>query len=179
MKILRHLLSKKEKRKLFEELSSMYRYVVEEKDNIKKLKVEKITTTSNEIELILINEYPSFFKYYNKYYPTLHLIAEIISNKGINYAKEVFKYAVVDEGALKPLLRGADVMKPGIKETKGFKKGDTVIVFLIDKWIPIVIGEALKDYNEHQERGKIIKNLHRIGDKIWDISEKIAKQKRL
>ena len=179
MKILRHLLSKKEKKRLFEELSSIYRYVVEEKDNIKKLKVERITTTSDEIELILINDLPSFFKYYNKYYPTLHLIAEIISSKGINYVKEVFKYAVVDEGALKPLLRGADVMKPGIKETNGFKKGDTVIIFLIDKWIPIVIGEALKDYNELQERGKIIKNLHRIGDKIWDISEKIAKQKRL
>ena len=179
MKILRHLLSKKEKKKLFEELSNTYRYIMEEKNNIKRLKVERITTTDDGIELILINEFPSFFKYHNKYYPTLHLIAEIISNKSVNYVKEVFKYAVVDEGALKPLLRGADVMKPGIKETNCFKKGDTIIIFLIDKWIPIVIGEALKDYDEQQERGKVIKNLHRIGDKIWNISEKIAKQKRL
>ncbi len=174
MKILRYLLSKKEKKRLFEELSHLYNYINKERDNIKKLKVEKIIV-NNETELILIDSFPSFFKTNNKYYPTLHLIARIIENKGIDYVKKSFKYVAVDSGALRPLLRGADVMKPGIKETSGFKKDDVVVVFLIDKWIPIVIGTAITDYDEHVDKGKTIKNIHRIGDRIWDLSERIIK----
>ncbi len=175
MKILRHLLSKKEKKKIIDELSRSYRFLVEERGSIKKLKVERVLVNNGEIDLILINSFPSFFKYNNKYYPTLHYIAKIISDKGLSYIRSILKYVAVDEGALKPLLRGADVMRPGIKETNGFKKGDTVIVFLIDKWIPIVVGIALMDYSDKVTRGKAIENIHRIGDKIWDFSEKILK----
>ncbi len=177
MKILRYLLSKKEKKKIIDELSHSYMFIVEEKESTKKLKVERVLINNGEIDLILINSFPSFFKYNNRYYPTLHYIAKIISDKGISYVKNTLRYVAVDEGALKPLLRGADVMKPGIKETNGFKKGDTVIVFLIDKWIPIVVGTALMDYSSEVVKGKAIENIHRIGDRIWNLSEKMLKTK--
>lgn len=175
MKILRHSLSKREKKKIIDELSRSYTFIVE-REKVKKMKMERVLVSNNdEINLILMNSFPSFFRYKDRYYPTLHYIAKIINDEGIDFIRNMMRYVVVDKGALKPLLRGADVMKPGIKETNGFNKGDIVIVFLIDKWIPIVVGIALIDYNSEITRGKAIENIHRIGDKIWNLSEKILR----
>ncbi len=178
MKILRYPLSKKEKKKIIDELSRSRILSINRNESIKKIVMERIIVNNGEIDLILINSFPSFFKHNDRYYPTLHYIAKIISEKSINYVKETFKYIAVDEGALKPLLRGADVMRPGIKEANNFKKDDIVIVFLIDKWIPIVVGRALIDYDSNIRKGKAIENIHRIGDKIWDFSEKMLKNRK-
>ncbi|MDI6645355.1 MAG: RNA-binding protein [Methanobacteriaceae archaeon] len=81
------------------------------------------------------------------------------------------QYAVVDMGAVKFMIKGADVMSPGIVDAdRKLKKGD--IVFVVDEQHkkPLAIGKCLISGDEmiENKKGKAIKNLHHIGDKIWD-----------
>ncbi len=79
-----------------------------------------------------------------------------------------FKYWVnVDEGAARAVLRGADLMAPGIKNFTEFPEEAIVLVKLDDS--ELAIGKAIVDSNtlSKMERGKAIKILHYKGDKIW------------
>jgi PUA domain protein len=80
------------------------------------------------------------------------------------------KYRVtVDEGALKFVMNGADVMKPGIVYAdERIKEGDFVFVTVEGKDSPIAVGVALCDGEEMiGGKGKAVKNIHHIKDKIW------------
>jgi len=73
----------------------------------------------------------------------------------------------VDEGAAKAILRGADLMAPGIKSYTGFEAEDLVVVSVGDSFI--AVGEALEPSSKLSEmqKGKVVKILHYKGDKIW------------
>ncbi len=78
------------------------------------------------------------------------------------------KYVIVDAGAKEKILKGADVLRPGIVEFSDFKKGDCV--FILDEENKVLaVGIALWDSGEaiSLKKGKIIKNIHYFGDKIW------------
>jgi len=78
-----------------------------------------------------------------------------------------FKRVYVDRGAVKPITNGADIMAPGIRDHDPFSKDDYVVIFLEDVDVPIAVGKALINSTDISERGKVIKNLHYKGDKIW------------
>lgn len=83
----------------------------------------------------------------------------------------------VDRGAIPHLLNGADVMVPGITSSDQFRKGDIVFVRGEGTARVIVVGRALMDWEEVKSRGrgKAIKNVHRVGDRLW----KIVREKML
>ncbi|MCS7140336.1 MAG: RNA-binding protein [Candidatus Nezhaarchaeota archaeon] len=77
---------------------------------------------------------------------------------------------VVDMGAVKHIVNGADVMAPGITRMHGdFSKGDLVVIVDERYEKPLCVGLALfsKAEIETMSKGKVIKNLHYVGDKIW------------
>ena len=80
----------------------------------------------------------------------------------------------VDRGAVPFILRGADVMVPGIKCCQNFQKGE--IVFIRGERINrvIAIGQALVSSSQIKvmRKGKAVKNLHYVGDKIWKVVKK-------
>ncbi len=119
----------------------------------------------DDFEVIVLNNIPALFRYEDEdiTYPTLVLV----KIAGVNS----MHYAVVDEGAVKHLLNGANVMAPGITEVSDFSKGEVVAVWSPGKKAPLVVGEALMDSKEIMEvrRGKAIKNLHYAGDDIWEL----------
>ncbi|MEM2302386.1 MAG: PUA domain-containing protein [Sulfolobales archaeon] len=80
-------------------------------------------------------------------------------------------YVVIDQGAVPRILNGADVMAPGIIETSEFKQGDLVGVREPQKRAFIAVGRALMSSQEVTSirKGKAVKNIHHVGDKIWDI----------
>ncbi len=80
------------------------------------------------------------------------------------------KNVVVDEGAVRFIMNGADVMKPGIvRVDEDIEKEDLVIVTEEKKNTPIAIGVALVDGPEMKSgKGKAVKNIHHVGDKIWN-----------
>lgn len=111
-------------------------------------------------KIILINKKPCFFYYEKRLVPTLQVLQE----------KELLKKIAVDMGAVKFLIGGADVMRPGVKEIdENIKEGDFVVVVDVNNKKALCVGIALfsaEDMNK-QVSGKVIKNIHYIGDSIW------------
>jgi len=76
---------------------------------------------------------------------------------------------VVDEGAMPYIMNGADVMKPGIiYADESIKAGDFVYVVVEKKETPLAVGIALVDGKDMVGgKGKAVKNIHHLKDKIW------------
>jgi len=88
------------------------------------------------------------------------------------FMAEAYGYprVVVDMGAVHPIVRGADVMAPGIRTVEGsMKPGDVVAVAEESKGRVIAVGVALMSEEEVFEvrKGKALKVLHRVGDEAW------------
>jgi len=114
-----------------------------------------------EGKIIAINDEPSFFYYENKLAPTLRLVMK----------KDILKKVVVDMPAVPFMVRGADVMRPGIKQLEEFGKGDFITIVDENHRKPLAIGLALfsSEKIKAMDKGKVIKNLHWVGDDIWKI----------
>lgn len=69
------------------------------------------------------------------------------------------------------VLKGADVMVPGITESDEFAKGDIVAVYEETRSKPLGIGIALMSSDEIKKttHGKAIKSLHHLKDKYFEI----------
>jgi len=80
---------------------------------------------------------------------------------------------VVDMGAVPYVCNGADVMAPGIKEMPdAFEEGAIVVVRDVTHRKALSVGKALKSSAEIEasRKGKVIRNLHYVGDKIWKLA---------
>jgi len=81
-------------------------------------------------------------------------------------------FVTVDMGAIKFVNNGADVMAPGIVEAdEGIRPGDLVWIRDERNKVPLAVGEALVPGAEMPRgpKGKAVKNLHRVGDPLWDL----------
>lgn len=77
---------------------------------------------------------------------------------------------VVDMGAVPYVCNGADVMAPGVVDVRGdFQEGSLVVVRDVKHGKALAIGEALVSSGEMRasERGKAVRNLHYVGDRLW------------
>jgi PUA domain protein len=77
----------------------------------------------------------------------------------------------VDMGAIPYVCKGADVMAPGLRAVKGAFRENELLLVLDERYgKPIAVGVSL--FNSEGMKalvsGKIIKNLHYVGDKLWD-----------
>ena len=115
-------------------------------------------------EIILINQKPMLHKTGKSVLPTL-LAAEILTQ---------LPKIVVDMGAISHVCNGADIMAPGIVRIEGeFNKGNIVLVTDEKYAKPIAIGETILNSAEAKttKKGTVVKNLHYVGDKIWDVTK--------
>ena len=87
---------------------------------------------------------------------------------------------VVDVGAIAYVCNGADIMIPGIRKINGeIKKGSAVLIRDEKYDKKLALGVSLFDDDEikSMKKGKVIENLHYVGDKIWQlISDSIPKK---
>ena len=92
--------------------------------------------------------------------------------KFINSNPVSVKKVVVDMGAVKFVVNGADIMRPGIVETDLFEKNDFVVVVDEKNRKPLSICQALYGSREIDEmnNGKVLKNIHYVGDELWNTS---------
>jgi predicted RNA-binding protein (TIGR00451 family) len=110
--------------------------------------------------LLLCSDKPIFFEHDGRWIETLSS-AERLSS------------VYVDKGALKFLVSGADVMRPGIRKMDKFGKDAAVVVRSEDNNIAICIGIALFSSDEINAmgKGKAIKNIHHMGDAVWNLTK--------
>jgi PUA domain protein len=74
-------------------------------------------------------------------------------------------------GAVPFVCKGADVMAPGIKDIPtAFPEGALVVIRDVNHKKALSVGKALRGSAEIMEskKGKVIQNLHYVGDKIWN-----------
>jgi PUA domain protein len=85
-------------------------------------------------------------------------------------ALERLPKVLVDMGAIPHVCSGADVMAPGIVSVQEFESNQLVVIRDERHGKVLAIGLSLLSSKEIQEkkRGKAIKNLHYVGDKIWN-----------
>jgi PUA domain protein len=90
---------------------------------------------------------------------------------------EKFPIVIVDSGAVKFVCNGANIMRPGIKNFTEFKKDDIICVTedVHNKFL--AVGKALLSSDDMKTlvKGEVIKNLHYISDKYWEIEKLIKK----
>ncbi|NTV22776.1 MAG: DUF1947 domain-containing protein [Nanoarchaeota archaeon] len=146
---MKKTLSNKETKEISGELAS-YQIILSKKD---KLEVED--------GILLINNVPVCFLHEGKPIPTLKT----------QIKSAVLKKVEVDMGAIRFVTSGADVMRPGIvKIDEGISNGEPIAVVDMTHKKPLAIGIALFSSEEMQgmSTGKVIHNLHYIGDRIWN-----------
>jgi PUA-domain protein len=120
---------------------------------------KKDSVELQEDEFIMRNGKLVFFYVGKQMVPSLKLLQEN------NFLPTV----VVDMPAVKFMVNGADVMRPGIVEMGVFDEGQLVVIVDENNKKPLAIGEALFDSNEMKEMdsGKVVKMIHYVGDKVW------------
>ncbi|MFB3765779.1 MAG: RNA-binding protein [Methanotrichaceae archaeon] len=78
------------------------------------------------------------------------------------------KLVMVDSGAVRFIVNGADVMSPGIVYADPeIAAGDLVVILEEKHKKPLAIGRALIPGSEMRGSGKAVKSLHHVGDQIW------------
>ncbi|MCL7410556.1 MAG: RNA-binding protein [Methanosarcinaceae archaeon] len=150
-------LRKSVKNKLMDELTTTFG------DIIKELKDSKFETALiDTFNVILIDGKLLLFSTNGEYFPTVRGAIEL------GLAKHI---VVVDAGAVRFVVNGADIMCPGIVSADSdIKEGDLVIIKDETHFKPLAIGRALISGDAMVgESGKAIKSLHYVGDKLWNI----------
>jgi PUA domain protein len=147
----RQRLSGKEVKALNERISGQYGLAefFNKQDNIELV----------EGKYVMANGEIMFFLRHDLLIPSLKLVLK----------RNFLKVVVIDMPAVKYIADGADVMRPGIKEVERFAKDDIVAVVDEKNRKPLAVGKALFSSEEIKamERGKVILNLHHVGDDIW------------
>ena len=118
-------------------------------------------TVEEEVRLFLLEGVPRLLRIGETLLPTL-LYQE---------ALERLSNVVVDMGAVPYVCGGADIMAPGITEVQGeFERDELVVIRDERHGKALALGLSLFSSGEMREmkRGKMVKNLHYVGDKIWD-----------
>lgn len=116
--------------------------------------------------------------------------AQIITGKGIKILKveddylpflsetemlEKFPAVTVDMGAVKFMCKGANLMRPGIKEFTEFEKDKLVCIVEESQHKFLAVGKSVVSSSElgTMDKGEVVKNIHYISDKFWETGKTI------
>jgi PUA-domain protein len=153
----RHFLREKEAKKVLLEVAGKLGIDMEQLLGSKpQIELDEIEIA----EIFIFNERPLIARSNGTLFPTL-TFEELVP---------LFPKIVVDMGAVPYVCKGADVMAPGVVAVKGEFETNKLL-YVVDErhGKPLAIGvslfssEALKNSNH----GKIVRNLHYVGDKLW------------
>ena len=153
-----NLVSKSETNQILELVSKQWK---QELPKIKNLKVYFIDDNSK----LIIGTGITILKINDDYLPFLNQ-TEIL---------EKFPNVMVDMGAVKFMCNGANVMRPGIKRYTEFATNDIICVIEESQHKFLAVGRAMTDSSdlEGMSKGEVVKNLHYISDKYWEISKTV------
>lgn len=133
------------------------------KEILLKINDYKLVKLKNRSSLILNNNKAILFYFNNKYIPTLNTLKDKLIE-----LSNIF----LDEGAIGPLQRGANVMAPGIFKyidlcTEEFKTDDLICIKIINKGI-LAVGLALIDKKNISAKssGEAVAILHINNDEL-------------
>jgi len=154
----RHFLRERESSQLLEELSAKLSLNVKQLLG-NKTQVEEAETQTAKI--FFVNNRPLLAIADNNFLPTL-LFDEALT---------LLPKIVVNMGAVPYICNGADIMAPGVvKIEKNYKTNQYVVVMDERHHKHLAIAIALTDSQtaSKMQHGKIAKNIHYVGDNLWN-----------
>ncbi len=142
----------------------------------KKQRVELLNDKESGLEIILVDALPWFFKQNTLQHSSLSSTS-LLAVSWLPHLKFILtncflKRITVDKGAIPFVVKGADIMRPGIVAVdEGIAVNELVVIIDQTHSKPIAIGKALFSTADMfaLKSGKCIQNLHFIGDKAWQI----------
>ena len=116
--------------------------------------------------------------------------AQIITGNGIKILKieedylpflsetemlEKFPSVTVDMGAVEFMCKGANLMRPGIKEFTEFENDKLVCIVEESQHKFLAVGKSVVSSSELEtmDKGEVIKNIHYVSDKFWETGKTI------
>ena len=162
----RHFLKSKDKKIVIEKFKSLFLGKEEEFAKLisPKSRIEWIKLDQNQV-LYVIDNVLTFWLKGDKIIPLLSYLMK---------HPNPFKFVKVDQGAIKFVSKGANVMRVGITQIDPtIKKGDIVTILDPKHDRVLSVGEALYDAEkmESLKDGKAIKCVHSLTDNIWAFSK--------
>lgn len=166
---IKHPLSKKEVKKIMEEMARIFgeevaTKLISKNDQVLVGEFDKTT------QILFVNGKPRFIRREKLIFPLVITLYELSDKEDLRKWK---RRVVVDQGAVPHILNGADVMAPGIVDAdEEIKEGDFVFVVEEQYGRPLAIGIALMDGKTMKEKpkGKAVKIIHHAKDKIWELT---------
>jgi PUA domain protein len=154
-----NLISKSETAAVLKAVSEQWKM---EFPKIKNLKVHEISTEAQ----IIVGDGIKILKINDEYVPFLSETQTL----------EKFPYVMVDMGAVRFMCKGANVMRPGIKKHSEFQKDSVVCIIEETHQKFLAVGKTLVSSEEMEtmEKGEIIKNIHYVSDKFWEIGKTLS-----
>jgi PUA-domain protein len=160
-------LSKRDKKDLLASLKLRYGEMGGLLSRLKDSRVEKLV--ENDMVLYLVDGKAAFIEL-DSGLIIPHLL--LLLDRGYSW----LPYIVVDEGAVMPISRGADLMRPGVLEFHGnYRQGDIIVIVDPNHRLPLAVHQALIGRVEAEalQKGRISKSLHHVGDKYWKLAKSI------
>ena len=87
-------------------------------------------------------------------------------------------HITVDMKAVPHVCNGADIFRPGVKNIDDSIRTGQIVIVVDEKNVkPICVGTSLLEASSMQEakQGKVVKNIHYVGDALWDFSRSLDK----
>ena len=154
-----NLISKSETEDLLKQVSAQWKIEIPKAKNLRMHRIMDNVQifTANDIMILKIEE---------TYLPFLSQTSLL----------EKFPHVLVDMGAVKFMCNGANVMRPGITSYSEFDKQQVVCVIEESQHKFLAVGKSLVPSSELEtmEKGEVIKNMHYISDKYWEIGKTIT-----
>ncbi|MGD2072351.1 MAG: RNA-binding protein [Candidatus Thorarchaeota archaeon] len=119
----------------------------------------------DDSRVLLLNDTIIFFEYKNLIVPTIHALLD---------NKVKLPEVTVDMGAVRYVVNGADIMRPGItKIDEGIQEGSIVAIVDERHGKPLAIGISKLNTEDMRaaESGKVVQSIHYVNDDLWDFSK--------
>ncbi|MBN1175611.1 RNA-binding protein [Candidatus Woesearchaeota archaeon] len=126
--------------------------------------LDKKSNVVEEDDLLFVNKNLVAIRFEGNLVPSLKMLIS---------KTDLLPKVVVDKGAIKFVVKGADVMRPGIVSVGSFQCSDFVVIVDETYGKPLAVGKSLFDSKTllEMKEGKVLLNLHQIGDKFWEKSQ--------
>jgi len=157
----RHLLKKREQRDEIERIQS---------DLGSSIGLDSKTKLESGIlddgsRILLLNNEIVFFELEGRNYPTLRALLD-----GIIQIPTI----TVDMGAVKFVVNGADIMRPGITKVDDSVSANGIVAIVDERHgKPLAVGVSMLSASDLRAavNGKVVKSIHHINDDLWDFGK--------
>jgi PUA domain protein len=154
----RHLLKKREQRDEIARIENEIGSPIERLDAKTQLEGGVLDDGSR---ILLLEGEIIFFEHEGRMFPALRALLD-----GLIDVPKI----TVDMGAVRFVVNGADIMRPGITEIDDRVKEDSIVVVVDEnhgKPLAVGVSKMNSDALRAASGGKVIKSIHHINDDLW------------